>query len=71
MHTIEEQVVAFRIRILRFSHDVTSNLVDLVEQDIRRGWSSYDPETEILTMGGQTGQSTRVKVTDDGFAKVP
>ena len=43
MHTIEEQVVAFRIRTLRYSHDVTSNLADLIEEDIRGGWSSLRP----------------------------
>jgi hypothetical protein len=70
MHTIEEQVVAFRIRTLRYSHDITSKLVDLIEQDIREGWSSYDPDTEILTMGRRSGRPARVKITDEGFIKV-
>ena len=70
MHTIEQQIEAFRIRMLRVPHGVTSKLADIFDEEIRAGRSAYDPDTETLTITDSSGQSARVKVTDDGFRKV-
>jgi hypothetical protein len=70
MHTIEQQVEGFRIRMLRVSHEVAGKLSDLIDEDIRSGVASYNPDTEILTMRSFAGVSLSMKIMDNGFMRI-